>query len=162
MNKIALVTTGGTIDKDYFDALSEYQIAESVVPELIARIGTGIELTVYPLLRKDSLELTDLDRAKIVDTVSALTEDKVLITHGTDTMVHTASQLQEAKLDKTIVITGAMKPARFQDTDAVFNVGVAVGALQAAEQGVYIAMSAQVFVPNAVVKDRAAQQFVAK
>ncbi len=155
---IAIVTTGGTIDKDYFDALSEYQIADSPLAELLRCYHVGFEFHMVPLMRKDSLELTEEDRATIADTIRKLPHEQVLVTHGTDTMVKTAQYLGKIP-GKTVVFTGAMKPARFKDTDAIFNVGVAIGALQALKEGVYVAMSGQLFSPDNVVKNRAAQCF---
>jgi len=156
---IAIVTTGGTIDKDYFDALSEYQIADSVIDGALRGYRVGFDFEMVPLMRKDSLEITESDRKEIVKVVSALPHELVLLTHGTDTMVDTAKSLQTVVNDKTIVLTGAMKPARFSDTDAFFNVGVAIGALQTLPKGVYIAMSGQIFDPENVVKDRSKARF---
>ena len=158
--KIAFVTTGGTIDKEYFDALSEYKIADSIIDEELQKYRVGFPYDVIPLLRKDSLELDDNDRELIRQTVDDLDHGKVLITHGTDTMVQTAKCLQGIS-GKTIVLTGAMKPARFRDTDALFNVGFALGALQSLPYGVYIAMNGQVFDPDSVAKNRDALQFQA-
>ncbi len=156
--KIAVITTGGTIDKGYFDALSEYQVVDSLLPEILDSFGLGLDLEYFPVCRKDSLELNGDDRAKIVATINRLPHDKILITHGTDTMVDTAQYIGKME-HKTIVLTGAMKPARFKDTDAVFNVGVAMGALQSKAHGVYIAMSGQVFRPENVKKNREQQRF---
>ncbi|MDX1451487.1 MAG: asparaginase domain-containing protein [Oleiphilaceae bacterium] len=158
--KIAIVTTGGTIDKEYFDALSDYKIGDSIVDGELQKYRVGFEYQVVPLLRKDSLELDDDDRALIVKTVSDLPQQHILITHGTDTMVTTAKALANIK-DKTIVLTGAMKPARFKDTDAIFNVGVAIGALQCLPAGAYVAMSGRIFDPHKVSKNREAGQFQA-
>lgn len=156
--KIAIVTTGGTIDKEYFDALSEYKIADSIIDEELRKYRVGFSYDVIPLLRKDSLELDDQDRALIRKTIENLDHERVLITHGTDTMVQTAQHLKDIAT-KTIVLTGAMKPARFRDTDALFNVGFALGALQSLSEGVYLAMNGGVFDPDRVAKNRYAMQF---
>lgn len=156
--KIAIVTTGGTIDKDYFDALSEYQVAESPLSDLLAHYHVGFEFEMFPLFRKDSLELTDQDRMDIRDFVSKLPHQKILITHGSDTMVDTAKVLMSIK-DKTIVLTGAFKPARFKDSDAIFNVGVAIGAIQSLSPGCYVAMNGLLFRPDNVAKNREKMQF---
>lgn len=156
--KIAIVTTGGTIDKDYFDALSEYQVAESPLTDLLEHYRVGFEFEMFALFRKDSLELTDQDRTTIHDFVAGLPHQKVLITHGSDTMVETAKALMALK-NKTIVLTGAFKPARFKDSDAVFNVGVAIGAIQSLLPGCYIAMNGLVFDSDNVVKNRDKMQF---
>lgn len=156
--KIALITTGGTIDKDYFDALSEYQVVETIIPTLLTRIGSTVQCEHFEICRKDSLEIEQADREALKALISSLEYKHVLVTHGTDTMVDTAKFLGEVS-DKTVVFTGAMRPARFTDTDALFNVGVAIGALRSQSSGVYVAMSGQVFSPDQVVKNRAAQRF---
>lgn len=158
MSKIALVTTGGTIDKDYFDALSDYKVVDSIIPQLLARIGSGVEIEQYEICRKDSLELNADDRSALKQRIESLSCDKVLVTHGTDTMVDSALALGVIA-NKTIVFTGAMRPARFLDSDALFNVGVALGALESKEQGIFIAMSGQIFTPDTVKKNRDAQRF---
>ena len=157
--KINIVTTGGTIDKIYFDALSDYQIGAPVIGELLSRIGVGFEFSVLPLLRKDSLDLTDTDRQLIVDTVSAADSEYILVTHGTDSMVETGKWLKRQVPDKRVVLTGALQPAAFRETDAVFNIGCALGALQSVEPGAWIAMNGQVFDVTQVRKNREANRF---
>lgn len=156
---ILVLTTGGTIDKAYFDALSEYQIVESGIPDLIAQARVALPFRVMELMRKDSLELTDADRALIAAAVREAPERHVVITHGTDTMTETAKVLSDVD-GKTIVLTGALSPARFAETDAPFNLGMAFAAAQVAAPGVWIAMSGQVFDGLKVRKDRAAGKFV--
>jgi L-asparaginase len=158
MSDIALVTMGGTIDKDYFDALSEYQVAETLMPSLISRIGCDIEIETHEVCRKDSLEVTEADRLRLKQLVESLSANRVLVTHGTDTMVNTARFLGNIP-GKVIVFTGAMRPSRFADTDALFNVGVALGALRTLKEGVFVAMSGQVFDPKDVVKNRDKKRF---
>lgn len=158
MSDIALVTMGGTIDKDYFDALSEYQVAETLIPNLIGRIGCDLEIETHEVCRKDSLEVTEDDRMRLKQLVESLSTVKVLVTHGTDTMVDTARFLGNIP-GKVVVFTGAMRPSRFSDTDALFNVGVALGALRSLEEGVFVAMSGQVFEPHNVVKNRDKKRF---
>jgi L-asparaginase len=156
---ILVLTTGGTIDKAYFDALSEYQIVESGIPALIAEARVALPFRVMELMRKDSLELTDADRALIAAAVREAPERHVVITHGTDTMSETAKALSNIE-GKTIVLTGALSPARFAETDAHFNLGMAFATAQVAAPGVWIAMSGQVFDGLKVRKDRAAGKFV--
>lgn len=156
---ILVLTTGGTIDKAYFDALSEYQIVESGIPALIAQARVALPFRVMELMRKDSLELTDADRALIAAAVREAPERRVVITHGTDTMTETAKALSDIA-GKTIVLTGALSPARFAETDAHFNLGMAFATAQVAAPGVWIAMSGQVFDGLKVRKDRAAGKFV--
>lgn len=157
---ILVLTTGGTIDKAYFDALSEYQIVESGIPALIAEARVALPFRVMELMRKDSLELTDADRALVAAAVREAPERYVVITHGTDTMTETAKALSDIA-GKTIVLTGALSPARFAETDAPFNLGMAFATAQVAPAGVWIAMSGQVFDGLKVRKDRAAGKFVA-
>lgn len=156
---ILVLITGGTIDKAYFDALSEYQIVESGIPALIAQARVALPFRVMELMRKDSLELTDADRALIAAAVREAPERRVVITHGTDTMTETAKALSDIA-GKTIVLTGALSPARFAETDAHFNLGMAFATAQVAAPGVWIAMSGQVFDGLKVRKDRAAGKFV--
>lgn len=157
---ILVLTTGGTIDKAYFDALSEYQIVESGIPAVLEEARVALPCRVAELMRKDSLELTDADRALIAAAVREAPEARVVITHGTDTMTETAKALADIT-GKTIVLTGALSPARFAQTDAPFNLGMAFATAQVAAPGVWIAMSGQVFDGLKVRKDRAAGKFVA-
>ena len=157
---ILVLTTGGTIDKNYFDALSEYQIVDSGIPALLKEARVALPLRIEEVCRKDSLELSDVDRAEIARRIAEAPETRVVITHGTDTMTDTAKALAGIT-DKTIVLTGALSPARFAETDAPFNLGMAFATAQVAPPGVYIAMSGQVFDGLRVRKDRAAGRFVA-
>ncbi|HEX9806592.1 MAG TPA: asparaginase domain-containing protein [Alteraurantiacibacter sp.] len=157
---ILVLTTGGTIDKNYFDQLSEYQITDSAIGELLKEGRVTLPHRIVELMRKDSLELTDEDRALIADTARTAPESCIVVTHGTDTMAETAKALAGIE-GKTIVLTGALAPARFAESDASFNLGMAFAAAQTAPAGVYIAMSGQVFDGLKVRKDRAAGKFVA-
>ncbi len=157
-HQVKIFCTGGTIDKVYFDALSDYQVGDPVVPDILAEAMAGFSYTVESILKKDSLEITDADRETIFNRVQAESCPRILVTHGTDTMIDTARRL-EAISNKTIVLTGAMQPARFRNTDAIFNVGYAVAAAQHLPAGVYLAMSGQVFTPDAVRKNRDAAKF---
>ena len=158
---ILVLTTGGTIDKAYFDALSEYQIVDSGIPALLREARVTLPFRVVELMRKDSLELTDADRALIASMALEAPERRIVITHGTDTMTDTARVLATEVPGKTVVLTGALSPARFAETDAPFNLGMAFATAQTAAPGVYIAMSGQVFDGLKVRKDRAAGKFVA-
>ena len=158
MQHLTVVTTGGTIDKVYFDAKSDYQIGAPQIGEILAQLGVAFEFDVVPVLRKDSLEMTDADRTAIRNTVEQQPHRHILITHGTDTMVETARALAGIT-GKTIVLTGALNPARFQGSDAVFNIGCAVGAVQTLDHGVWIAMNGRIWDPAHVRKNRAANRF---
>lgn len=155
---IDIFTTGGTIDKVYFDANSQFEIGASQLPELLADANIREGFRIHELLRKDSLDLTAEDRECIVSAVRSCPGQRILITHGTDTMAETAAALG-AVSDKTIVLFGAMQPARMRVSDAVFNLGFAWGAVQHLPSGVYVAMNGEVFEAGAVRKNRAAQRF---
>ncbi len=157
---ILVLTTGGTIDKNYFDALSEYQIVDSAIAALLKEARVAVPFRVEEVCRKDSLELTDANRAEITRRAAGAPETWIVITHGTDTMTETAKALAGIA-GKTIVLTGALAPARFAQSDAAFNLGMAVAAVQVVPPGVYIAMSGQVFDGLKVRKDRVAGKFVA-
>ncbi len=155
---VLVLTTGGTIDKVYFDASSEYEIGEPTVPHVFREAGVALSWRLEPLLRKDSLEMTAEDRAAIRAACEEAAETRILITHGTDTMSATAEALTGIP-GKTIVLTGALAPARFRVTDAVFNLGLALGAVQSQPAGVYLAMNGTIFEAGKVRKNREAGKF---
>lgn len=159
MDELLIVTTGGTIDKVYFDDKSDYQVGEPQIGNILRELGVAFRFTVIPALRKDSLHISDEDRQMVRTLIAAQPQRHVLITHGTDTMVDTAQVLGD--LGKTIVLTGALNPARFRGSDAEFNVGCAVGAVQSMPPGVYIAMNGRVWDPSKVRKNVAANRFEA-
>ena len=156
--KIKIFSVGGTIDKVYFDQLSEYQVGFPSVREILDGLPIAFEYEVESLLRKDSLDMDESDRERVLRHVAADSHSKILITHGTDTMIETAQTLSVIT-DKCIVLTGAMEPARFKSSDAVFNVGVAVGAVAALPNGVYIAMNGRLFDPFKCRKNREKRMF---
>lgn len=156
--KLKIFTTGGTIDKVYFDDMSNYEVGEPQVGEVLKEAGVNFDYEVEEIARKDSLYLTEEDRALLRKRIEADKNRLVLITHGTDSMVETARFLKGIS-DKVIVLTGALSPARFKRSDASFNIGCAVGALQALSPGVYIAMSGRVFSADKVRKNREAGRF---
>ena len=160
MNKLLIVTTGGTIDKIYFDDMSDYQIGDPQIGQILDMMHVGFEFEVKAMLRKDSLHFTEEDRQTIYDSIKSSDASHVLVTHGTDGMVKTALKLTGIQ-DKTMVLTGALNPARFRDSDAVFNIGCAVGALQALSQGVWIAMNGCIWDPRQVRKNRDKNRFEA-
>jgi L-asparaginase len=155
---IRFVTTGGTIDKIYFDDLSQYEVGESQIQHILHEGLVAFDYEVEPLLHKDSLAMTDEDRQKLRDFIANDSAERFVVTHGTDTMPEAAKALQGLE-GKTIVLTGALTPARFKQTDAMFNVGMAVAAAQVAPPGVYIAMSGQVFKAGKVRKNREKNRF---
>ncbi len=155
---IRFITTGGTIDKIYFDALGQFEVGDSQIKTILTEGLVDFDYEVVPLLQKDSLEMTDEDRQQVRDYIAADDGQYYVVTHGTDTMPETAEALEGLE-GKTIVLTGALTPARFKTTDAVFNIGMAVAAAQTASPGVYIAMSGQVFPAGGVRKNRAENRF---
>jgi L-asparaginase len=160
MQQLTIVTTGGTIDKVYFDDKSDYQIGSPQIADILQQLGVAFRFDVIPILRKDSLHVTDEDRTLMRSTIEAQPHRHVLVTHGTDTMVETARVLAGIP-GKVIVLTGALNPARFHGSDAVFNIGCAVGAVQTLDVGVYIAMNGRVWDPATVRKNRDANRFEA-
>ncbi|KAA1175566.1 asparaginase [Marinobacter salinexigens] len=155
---IQIFSTGGTIDKVYYDANSEFEVGHSILPELLSESNIHEGYRIRELLRKDSLEMDETDRQQILEAVKACDSERVVITHGTDTMAETAAVLTQVP-DKTIVLTGAMQPARMRRTDAVFNIGFAWSSVQLLPPGVYIAMNGEVFEAGSVRKNLKAQRF---
>lgn len=156
--QIAILTTGGTIDKVYFDAKSTFEVGEPHILELLREANLSIDCQVTPLLRKDSLELTEEDRQLVRQAVENSSIDCIVITHGTDTMITTALALTGIP-GKTIVLTGSMQPARFRATDALFNVASAITAVQLLPAGVYIAMNGRIFDPMKTRKNLELNRF---
>ena len=160
MDQLCIVTTGGTIDKIYFDDKSDFQVGDPQIGRILDELGVAFRFNVIPILRKDSLHITDADRALLRSTIAAQDAAHVLVTHGTDSMVETARVLADIP-GKTIVLTGALNPARFRGSDAEFNVGTAVGAVQSLPPGVYIAMNGRIWDPASVRKNIDANRFEA-
>lgn len=158
MHHLTIVTTGGTIDKIYFDDKSTYEIGDPQIGNILDALGVDFTFNVIPILRKDSLHIDANDRELMRATIAAQPQRHILLTHGTDTMVETAAVLRSIS-GKVIVLTGALNPARFQGSDAVFNIGCAVGAVQTLADGVYIAMNGRIWDPAKVRKNRNANRF---
>ena len=156
--QIEIITTGGTIDKVYFDAKGGYEVGPPMVEQILSRARASVPITVTQLLRKDSLEMTEEDRTAISDAVSRSNFKQIIVTHGTDTMVATAHALAGG-FDKTVVLTGALEPGRFTDSDAPFNLGMAVAAVQTLPPGVYIVANGQIFDPKRVRKNPELNRF---
>ena len=155
---IEIITTGGTIDKVYFDAKSSFEIGDPQIGEVLQDANLTVEYRITPLLRKDSLDLTDDDRKLIKEAVINSSTAQIVITHGTDTMVETAKYLQGIA-GKTIVLTGAMQPARFRFTDAIYNIASATTAVQLLPEGAWIAMNGRCFDPQKTRKNVAMNRF---
>ena len=157
---ITVFTTGGTFDKVYFDANSTFSVGEPQAEPLLAEANIDIPYRIEPLLRKDSLDINDEDRQQICERVSADPQSQAIITHGTDGMVATAQALSHCDLgDKVVVLVGAMQPARMRYSDAPFNLGFALAAVQLLAPGIYIVMNGRVFSHDNVVKNLAAAKF---
>lgn len=152
--KLRFIAVGGTIDKLYFDQLSQYQVGPPGVEKILQELPLGFEYVVESVLRKDSLDMTEQDRQLVRDAVERSTQQLIVITHGTDTMIDTARVLKGIP-NKRIVLTGAMQPANFRNSDAVFNIGFAIGVVQSqAIPGTWIAMSGRIFDPATARKNR--------
>jgi len=155
---IRFITTGGTIDKIYFDAMSQFEVGDSQIQHILTEGLVSFDYDVVAMFQKDSLELTDEDRGKLRGFIESDDATRYVISHGTDSMAETAAALRDIA-GKRIVLTGALTPARFKTTDAIFNVGMAVAAVQVVGPGVYVAMSGQVFAAGEVKKNRAENRF---
>ena len=159
MLKIKIFAVGGTIDKVYFDAKSTYEVGPPNIAKVLEELSLDIEYSITSILQKDSLDMDADDRLLILEQVSSSEEDRIIITHGTDTMVQTAETLKQIR-DKTIVLTGALEPAMFKTSDAVFNIGCAMAAVQTLPPNVYIAMNGRIFSHDNVAKDVENNRFV--
>ncbi|NND00143.1 MAG: asparaginase [Gammaproteobacteria bacterium] len=158
---IKIFTTGGTIDKTYFDQKSTYQVGEPQASGVLERANVVVDYQVVSIMQKDSLDLDDSDREKIRQAIAAEPGGNIIVTHGTDTMIKTAEFLRHIA-DKTIVLTGSMYPAQYRDSDAIFNLGCALIGAQLLEPGVYIAMNGRIFDPGKSVKNVALNRFEEK
>jgi L-asparaginase len=150
--KVTFITTGGTIDKVYFDAKGGFEIGDSELPRMLEESHVALQWEVLELMKKDSLDITEADRAILHETIEGIDSPRIVITHGTDTMVTSAQYLQDIR-DKTIVLTGSLSPARFRASDAVFNVGAALTAAQCMPPGVWICMNGRIFPASDVRKN---------
>ena len=158
---IRIFTTGGTFDKLYFDAASEFKFGDTIVGALLEEANVTFEFEIEPLMQKDSLDMVDADRDSIRRAVEECAEDRILIVHGTDGMVATAAHLLGID-GKTVVLFGAMQPARMRYSDAMYNLGFASAAVQLLPQGIHLAMNGRIFDPRKIVKNRARGRFEPK
>ena len=151
---LRIIITGGTFDKDYDAIRGELTFVDSHLPEILRRIRLGmpVELQICQLI--DSLQMSEGDRARVARACTDASESRIVVTHGTDTMVETALLLAKARLPKSIVLTGAMIPYALKGSDAVFNLGSAIAASQTMPHGVYVAMNGIVFPAHRVRKNR--------
>jgi L-asparaginase len=160
--KLTFLQTGGTIDKDYPKVTKgwAFEIAEPAVLRILEKLALPYEVEVISLFKKDSQEITDEDRQAIFDYCQQLENDKIIITHGTDTMIETGLFLNKFK-DKLIILTGAMRPQRFVNSDADLNIGMAIGAANVLTNGVFVVMNGLVIPIEAAKRDLVTGQFIA-
>ena len=144
--RIDFVCTGGTIDKDYPKHAKSFcfEIASPAVKRILTGINPNFEYKINSIMRKDSLEMTAKDRQRIFDACKKASVKKLIVTHGTDTIVKTAEKLSKLK-NKAIVLVGSSLPERFHGSDAHFNIGVAIGAVTHLKSGVFVAMNGRVY-----------------
>lgn len=152
---VRLFITGGTFDKEYDEIGGRLYFKDTHVREMLERGRCRLDVAVETLMLIDSLEMTDADRRVVLERCRDAAEDQIVITHGTDTMVETARVLAEAKLPRTIVLTGAMIPWAFGSSDGLFNLGSALSFAQALPHGVYVAMNGRWFPWDEVTKNKA-------
>ena len=156
---VRVFVTGGTFDKEYDELSGRLYFLKTHVDEMLRRGRCGLDVDVETLMMVDSLEMTEAQRAMIVDACRQTPEAQIVITHGTDTMVETARAIAAGVRDKTVVLTGAMVPYAFGSSDGLFNLGSALSFVQSLPPGVYIAMNGKSFPWDDVRKNREAGVF---
>jgi len=156
---IKLIVTGGTIDKRYNELNGELYFPETHLPVMLQQSRCKLDIELQSLMLKDSLGMTETDREALRQACSAADAEQIIITHGTDTMVDSASYLAKSMTDKTIVLVGAMVPYMICQSDALFNLGCAMTAVQLLPAGIYITMNGKVFAWDKVMKDRQVGEF---
>jgi L-asparaginase len=156
---IKILITGGTFDKEYDELSGKLFFKDTHLPEILKLGRSNLPVSVRTLMMIDSLEMTDADRDIVISHCQQCSENRIVITHGTDTMDQTARKLGEANLDKTIVLTGAMVPYKFGSSDGLFNMGSALAFVQTLPKGVYVVMNGRYFNWNNVRKNKASGIF---
>jgi L-asparaginase len=158
---IRIFVTGGTFDKEYDEIHGRLFFKDTHVAEMLSLGRSRVPVSIRTLMMVDSLEMTDADRDLIVSNCRQCEESRIVITHGTDTMVETAAAIAAAELGKTIVLTGAMIPYAFGSSDGLFNLGSALSFAQVLPAGVYLAMNGTAFKWDRVRKDKRTGHFEA-
>lgn len=158
---IRIFITGGTFDKEYDELTGKLFFRDTHLPEMLKLGRNRVEVEIRTLMMIDSLEMTDIDRELIARHCREASEDKIIITHGTDTMAETASAIAKSVTNKTVVVTGAMIPYKFGSSDGLFNLGSAMAFVQTLPHGVYVAMNGKFFQANNVRKNKETGQFEA-
>lgn len=156
---IRILITGGTFDKDYNELTGKLYFHDTNLPEMLRLGRSRLDVNIRTVMMIDSLEMTDADRAIIVQNCKQAEEECIVITHGTDTMVETAAAIAKEVPDKTVVLTGAMIPYAFGSSDGLFNLGSALSFVQALPHGVYIAMNGKYFRWDRVRKNKERGEF---
>lgn len=156
---IKVLITGGTFDKEYDELNGKLFFKDTHLPEILKLGRCNLDIQIRTLMMIDSLEMQDADRELIINHCKQCDENKIVITHGTDTMHVTAQALGTANLNKTIVLTGAMVPYKFGSSDGLFNLGSALAFVQTLPKGVYVAMNGRFFNWNNVRKNKASGVF---
>jgi L-asparaginase len=156
---IRILVTGGTFDKEYDERTGQLFFKDTHVAEMLRLGRCRVEVTIRTVMLMDSLEMTEADRALIAHHCAQAQEDRILVTHGTDTMVETAAAIADAVSEKTVVLTGAMIPYAFGSSDGLFNLGSALSFAQILPAGVYIAMNGKWSPWNRVRKNRERGEF---
>ena len=159
---IKLLITGGTIDKQYDELNGELIFTQSGVEDMLAQGRAKLEISPETVMLKDSLDMDNKDRQQILKACLVCDESQIVITHGTDTMVETSQVLAAEIKDKTIVLLGAMVPYQFKNSDALFNLGCAIAAVQTLEDGIYITMNGKIFNYDEVIKNKDLGEFQSK
>ena len=154
MPAIRIFVTGGTFDKEYDELTGSLEFKDTHLPEMLRLGRCRIDVSIRTLMMIDSLDMTDADRALIVEQCRQASESRIVVTHGTDTMVETAAALARGVTGKTVVLTGAMIPYAFGSSDGLFNLGSALSFAQVLPSGIYIAMNGQHFAWDRVRKNR--------
>ena len=156
---VRIFVTGGTFDKEYDELEGKLYFRDTHLPEMLELGRCRVPVQVRTLMMVDSLDMTEQDRAIVLENCRNCTEENIVITHGTDTMEETARVLGKASLAKTIVLTGAMVPFKFGSSDGLFNLGSALAFAQTLPAGVYVAMNGRCFPWHAVRKNRKTGEF---
>ena len=156
---IKIFVTGGTFDKEYNELNGALFFKETHLPEMLKLGRSKVQIDIQTLMMIDSLEMTDEDRLLIIKECNNCNDEKIIITHGTDTMTETAEMLATEISNKTIVLTGAMVPYKFGSSDGLFNLGSAIAFVQTLPHGVYVAMNGQYFKAGAVRKNKQTGSF---
>ena len=156
---IRILVTGGTFDKEYNERTGQLYFKDTHLAEMLKRGRSRVPVTVRTVMMVDSMEMSDSDRALIVQNCLQSAEDRIVITHGTDTMTDTAAAIAGTVNGKTIVLTGAMIPWAFGSSDGLFNLGSALSFVQVLPPGVYVAMNGKCFPWDRVRKNRERGEF---